>query len=179
MVRRVFFKAVIAAATVVLSLAGTLANANASGSTNRYSPDDHVPTNVWRVVSVGSFYHTYGHDWYDCNTLKSESYSYTATCGSTYGGSNSVTGSVGVSADDVSEMVGFNVTSTYTITESDSFTVPAHRSGELQWRRVYNTRSFTEHEYSCETSSSCFYENKSQTGHASKFDDIEFQMVLN
>jgi hypothetical protein len=101
---------------------------------------------LWVVTSVGAAHTTYG-SWRTCVTLTPRSTTSTATC--TAGGSvaNTVTGTIGIGYEGISESVGFSVTKTYTVSGSQSFTIPAHAGGKLQWRPVYSTKTVHQSEY--------------------------------
>jgi hypothetical protein len=101
---------------------------------------------LWVITSVGAAHTTYG-SWRTCSTITPRSTASTATCSAGGSVSNTVSGGLGIGYSGLSANLGFNVTRSYSVTGSQSYRIPAHAGGKLQWRPVYSTRTVHQTRY--------------------------------
>jgi hypothetical protein len=160
------------AAAIALAISGV---APASAATTNATPDRPVAHYLWVVTSVGAAHTTYG-SWRTCVTITPRPTASTASCSAGGTISNTVSGTLGIGYDGISAAVGFNVTQSYKVTGSQSFTIPANAGGTLQWRPVYSTKTVhqTEYYYSITGARSTV---ATATNNASKYTSPTFRYV--
>jgi hypothetical protein len=146
--------AVLAALIIVLGLGGAAqaGPVTGSGSTQspKASPHRGTPPAFWEIIGLGQRYLTHG-PWHDCARITPTSgMNKSYTCGFTGTIGNSYSGTIGVSAGDVSASVGYSVTYSTSITGSTTYTPINQKTarGEVQWASQYITRKVYEEEIS-------------------------------
>ncbi|MBV9716006.1 MAG: hypothetical protein JOZ64_11575 [Solirubrobacterales bacterium] len=99
---------------------------------------------------------------------------------------NTVTGSLGVSGELLSETLGYSITTSSTLTGGATFAVPAHRIGIAEWRARFVTRAVHQRLYAqawvcdigCVLKYSWTATNRYETAYASRYVGPDFRPVI-
>jgi hypothetical protein len=97
------------------------------------------PGTDWEVTGNGAPYQTLG-AWHDCLYVGPSAESQGATCSWSMTVGNTISGTLTVSVDTISESVGYSASTSYTTGASDTFTVPPNSGGGwVEDTSVYQT----------------------------------------
>ncbi len=142
-------------------LLGAIALSSLGLGAAQASPKTPAPPIIWKITGVSKSYYTNG-KWHDCAQVKpTPGFKKSYTCTFTGSVSNTYSGTVGVSAGDVSASVGFSVTYGTSISGGTTYTPDNQNDkGEVQWTSQYLTKKVYE---------TAHYQGRTlhNTGHAS------------